>query len=321
MKDLRILAVDDDRAFQMVLQGTLAQLGYHNVTSVPSAAAAIKVIRNSPDLFDGFLLDIEMPDVDGVELCRRIRAMSVYRKTPIIMVTSLADKQYVDSAFAAGATDYFTKPLDEIELRARLQVMGQLVNERQRALSLLDELKSWSDLPRSNIKFETPLSVMSANWMVEYLAMQNHLLTLNRLQLFGHAAIGFSITNASEAFRMTDHVGFMDYLANIATVIAETLKTSPFSMSHAGRGDFVVLTNRTSVSDPKALQEEVRDGIASYEKLYGSLGLPFPTIQVGRPVSASIFSQRSEISSLLDRARMSAQIGLEESFRAQKQWN
>ena len=58
MKDLRILAVDDDRAFQMVLQGTLAQLGYNDVTSVPSAAAALKVIRNSPQLFDGFLLDI-----------------------------------------------------------------------------------------------------------------------------------------------------------------------------------------------------------------------------------------------------------------------
>ncbi|MFU8865476.1 MAG: response regulator [Rhodobacterales bacterium] len=321
MKDLRILAVDDDRAFQMVLQGTLAQLGYNNVTSVPSAAAALKVIRNSPELFDGFLLDIEMPEVDGVELCRRIRGMSVYRKTPIIMVTSLADKQYVDGAFAAGATDYFTKPLDEIELRARLQVMRQLVDERQRALDLLDELKSWSDLPKSKVKFDAPLSVISANWMVEYLAMQNHLLTLSRLQLFGHAAIGFSVTNASEAFRTTDHVGYIDYLANIATVIAEALKTSPFSMAHAGQGDFVVLTNRTAVSDPKSIQSAVRDGIASYDKLYGSLGLPIPVIQTGRPVSASIFSQRSEISSLLDRARMSAQIGLEEGYSSQKQWN
>ncbi|MDP5347479.1 MAG: hypothetical protein NWQ32_03705, partial [Paracoccaceae bacterium] len=202
--------------------------------------------------------------------------MSVYRKTPIIMVTSLADKKYVDSAFAAGATDYFTKPLDEIELRARLQVMRQLVDERQRALDLLDELKSWSDLPKSNIKFDAPLSVISASWMVEYLAMQNHLLTLNRLQLFGHAAMGFTVTNASEAFRLTDHVGYIDYLANVATVIADSLKTSPFSMAHAGQGDFVVLTNRTAVSDPKSLQEEVRAGIASYQKLYNSLGLPTP---------------------------------------------
>ncbi|MDP5333839.1 MAG: hypothetical protein NWR54_02485, partial [Paracoccaceae bacterium] len=203
----------------------------------------------------------------------------------------------------------------------RLQVMRQLVDERQRALDLLDELKSWSDLPKSNIKFDAPLSVISASWMVEYLAMQNHLLTLNRLQLFGHAAMGFTVTNASEAFRLTDHVGYIDYLANVATVIAESLKTSPFSMAHAGQGDFVVLTNRTAVSDPKSLQDEVRAGIASYQKLYNSLGLPTPAIQVGRPVSASIFSQRAEISSLLDRARMSAQIGLEDGQNAQKQWN
>ena len=72
---------------------------------------------------------------------------------------------------------------------------------------------------------------------------------------------------------------------------------------------------------PKSLQEEVRAGIASYQKLYNSLGLPTPVIQVGRPVSASIFSQRAEISSLLDRARMSAQIGLEDGQNAQKQWN
>jgi CheY-like chemotaxis protein len=321
MKDLRILAVDDDKAFQMVLQGTLAQLGYHDVTSVPSASAAIKVIRNSPHLYDGFLLDIEMPEVDGVELCRRIRAMSVYRRTPIIMVTSLADKQHVDRAFSAGATDYFTKPLDEIELRARLQVMRQLVDERQRALDLLDDMKSWSDLPKSRIKFETPLSVINAHWMVALLAMQNHLLTLNRLQLFGHAAIGFTVTNASEVFRLTDQVGYSDYLANIATVIAETFKAAPFSMAHAGKGDFVILTNRTAVSDPKALQEEVRAGITCYHRLYSSLGLPFPMIQTGHPVSASIFSQRSDVSSLLDRARMSSQIGLEEGFTAQKDWN
>ena len=149
--------------------------------------------------------------------------------------------------------------------------------------------------------------------------MQNHLLTLNRLQLFGHAAIGFTVTNAAEAFRLTDHVGYIDYLANIATVIAETLKTSPFSMAHAGQGDFVVLTNRTAVSDPRRLQEDVRAGVGSYQKLYSSLSLPSPVIQVGTPVSASIFSQRAEISSLLDRARMSAQIGLEEGFSPQKQ--
>ena len=104
-------------------------------------------------------------------------------------------------------------------------------------------------------------------------------------------------------------------------MIAEALKTSPFSMAHAGQGDFVVLTNRTAVSDPKSIQSAVRDGIASYEKLYASLGLPVPVIQTGRPVSASIFSQRSEVSSLLDRARMSAQIGLEEGYSSQKQWN
>jgi CheY-like chemotaxis protein len=83
--------------------------------------------------FDCFILDVQMPGMDGIELCRQIRAIEVYKDTPIIMNTAVADRDYIDAAFAAGATDYLTKPVDEVEVKARLGVIEQLVTERLRS--------------------------------------------------------------------------------------------------------------------------------------------------------------------------------------------
>jgi CheY-like chemotaxis protein len=73
--------------------------------------------------FDCFILDVQMPGMDGIELCGQIRAIEVYKDTPIIMNTAVADRDYIDAAFAAGATDYLTKPVDEVEVKARLGVI------------------------------------------------------------------------------------------------------------------------------------------------------------------------------------------------------
>jgi CheY-like chemotaxis protein len=74
-----------------------------------------------------------MPGMDGIELCGQIRALDSYKDAPIIMNTAVADRDYIDAAFAAGATDYLTKPVDEVEVKARLGVIEKLVTERLRS--------------------------------------------------------------------------------------------------------------------------------------------------------------------------------------------
>lgn len=84
----------------------------------------------SPDLV---LLDIMMPDLDGIEVCRKLRQLPNGRDVPILMVTATSDAQMIKEAFAAGATDYVTKPVDWLVLNHRI---SHLLNIRQAQLQL-----------------------------------------------------------------------------------------------------------------------------------------------------------------------------------------
>jgi CheY-like chemotaxis protein len=129
---MKILAVDDDPDFLALFESTLTRLGYANVTFVTSGAEALELLSNTQVPFDCFILDIQMPEMNGIELCEEIRAIPEYEETPIVMNTILADRAHIDQAFAAGATDYLTKPIDEIEINTRLGVLHTLVRERLR---------------------------------------------------------------------------------------------------------------------------------------------------------------------------------------------
>ena len=95
------------------------------------------------------LLDIVMPEMDGVEACARIRNDPRYADLPIIMVTSLDDMNSLANAFVAGATDYVTKPVNRVELvarvRAALRLKQELDRRQARERELLTFLSSWGD--------------------------------------------------------------------------------------------------------------------------------------------------------------------------------
>jgi sigma-B regulation protein RsbU (phosphoserine phosphatase) len=96
---------------------------------------------------DVILLDIVMPEIDGVEACARIRKDERYCDIPIVMVTSLDDMESLSNAFVAGATDYVTKPVNRIELiarvRAALKLKGELDRRKARERELVSFLSSW----------------------------------------------------------------------------------------------------------------------------------------------------------------------------------
>ena len=98
---------------------------------------------------DIVLLDIVMPETDGIEACAYIRSQERYEDLPIIMITSLDDMGSLASAFVAGANDYITKPVNRIELLARLRsalkLKEELEQRRERERELLNFLSSWGD--------------------------------------------------------------------------------------------------------------------------------------------------------------------------------
>lgn len=74
-------------------------------------------------------MDIKMPDMDGVEACRRIKSLTAFGITPIIVVTARSQTHFLQNAFEAGASDYIKKPIDQIQLLARVKLALRLKEE------------------------------------------------------------------------------------------------------------------------------------------------------------------------------------------------
>jgi len=113
-----VLCVDDDPVMLHLLASTLQKKGFHPVTAHDGMAGIEAARRDRPILI---LLDIEMPGLDGFEVCRRLRADAQTNGIPVIILTSSADPHLNVQAFKAGADLALTKPFDAERLMATLQ--------------------------------------------------------------------------------------------------------------------------------------------------------------------------------------------------------
>ena len=128
----QIVAIDDSEVVRELVLATLADFGYDEVTPYGDPQEALAQMSAQDDGADLILMDIMMPGMDGVELCARLRQLQAWRDVPIIMLTSLTDKQSLARAFMAGANDYITKPFERIEFQARIKAQLRLKSELDR---------------------------------------------------------------------------------------------------------------------------------------------------------------------------------------------
>jgi diguanylate cyclase (GGDEF)-like protein len=130
----RILVVDDSRVARAVLTALLNAAGYPDVCTADSVGRAFALLgvntaAPAASEIDLILMDITMPEVDGIAAIRQIRATAVLRDIPIIVVTGRVEPGNLQMAFDAGAMDYITKPPHEIELAARVTSALRLKDE------------------------------------------------------------------------------------------------------------------------------------------------------------------------------------------------
>ena len=136
----RVLVVDDSPANCRLLSAILESRGYDVVTAAGGAEALDAVGRDRPDLV---LLDINMPEVDGYEVCRRLRADPSTSFLPIVMVTSTGNEERVP-ALEAGADDFVTKPFDSAELLARVGSLLRIKAYHDTVEAQAAELAAWN---------------------------------------------------------------------------------------------------------------------------------------------------------------------------------
>ena len=143
---MSILVVDDTAEVRGMLSVLLETAGYQGILFAESAEAAFERLGMdgsgaAPVDVDVILMDINMPGLDGVEACRRIKAVERFCDTPVIMVTAMAEAGFLEAAFAAGATDYLAKPINRVELLARMRSALRLKREMDRRKAREQELE------------------------------------------------------------------------------------------------------------------------------------------------------------------------------------
>jgi phosphoserine phosphatase RsbU/P len=129
---MRILIAEDDVTSRTVLRAALTKQG-HDVMATVDGAEAWQAMQQ-PDAPRLAILDWMMPHLEGLEVCRRIRALQTDQPPYIIMLTGRGEKDDIIAGLEAGADDYLSKPFDAGELRARVNV-GRRVVDAQAALA------------------------------------------------------------------------------------------------------------------------------------------------------------------------------------------
>ena len=136
---MRILIAEDDDVSRRVLHLTLTATN-HDVIETRNGTEALSVLENenAPRLA---ILDWMMPEIDGVEVCRRVRRAPSATPVYIILLTAKSGKADIVKGLEAGANDYITKPFDRSELRARVQVGVTVVNLQRNLAARVEELE------------------------------------------------------------------------------------------------------------------------------------------------------------------------------------
>jgi len=147
-----VFVVDDLSANRLLLKKLLAKEGYASIHLFSSATPMLEALNRTDELPGLILLDIMMPDINGIEVLQYLKTNEQYRDIPVIMVTAHQEDQYLSKAFEVGAVDYIRKPINRTELLARVHAALRLKQEmdirKARELELLSIKKELEEANR-----------------------------------------------------------------------------------------------------------------------------------------------------------------------------
>ena len=150
-----VLIVDDITRNLQVVGTILRQAGYA-VTPATSGVEALEGVREKvPDLI---LLDLMMPEMDGLEVCRRLKADPATQQIPVIFLTASNEMEHLMKGFEVGAVDYVTKPFNPPELLARVRTHLELKHARQRLREMNDEKNEFMGIAAHDLR--SPLNAV-----------------------------------------------------------------------------------------------------------------------------------------------------------------
>ena len=260
---MKILVVDDDREIRELVTLILADQGYRNVTVAGSCAEALRLIEHQTVPFGCFLLDIHMPESDGIELCALIRNTSLYARAPIIMLTATREKASVDRAFAAGASDYATKPFEITQLCSRIRLAELIIEGHRRGKALLIPAVSAErdGAMDSDGALVDAFETSGLGGIVPAFAFENYLRQLTRS---GVSTVEVYVVRLRRWKLLVDLLPSSDLLRileHVAGAIADELRQNSCLMTYAGDSTLICYATAGETSAPGNLENRIETAI------------------------------------------------------------
>lgn len=148
----RILCIEDSQEFQIYLSAVLKD---YNMTFAASGGKALQLTENGRDHFDLVLLDVSLPDGNGLKILSRLKEAMAPRFVPVIIISADNDIVTKVAAFGVGADDYVSKPADPNELRLRIEARLRAVNFIAAEKNILEYGGIKMDIDRMNVEVQT----------------------------------------------------------------------------------------------------------------------------------------------------------------------
>ena len=299
---MRILAVDDDVIILDLLKEVLVSIGHDDITTCGSAHEALDLLNGAHQPFDCILLDIQMPKMDGIELCGLLRQMSGYHDVPILMLTAMSERRYFDRAFSAGATDYITKPFDIVELDARIQVARKLADSRQRLTQQVASIQREGEAGREaeKIALEEAFAVRDVDGVMAMDALWNYLAQLGRSSLFGSSVVAFKINGIDRLYESMSAFEYICAITDAAEAIASSLPYLQCLTAYAGNGVFITVAGSTQTATPQTVIELISQEIDLMELCYSDGRPMLLSLRMSEPVHLSFLAGKGHKRAILD---------------------
>jgi two-component system, cell cycle response regulator len=249
-----VLIAEDDAASRLMLRRAVEQLG-HEVLVATDGTDAWELYQR--DDIDVIVSDWLMPGMDGLDLCRRVRASQRETYTYFMLLTSLEGKQNFMLGMQAGADDYLTKPLDREELQVRLQVASRVTSLHHQLAEKTRELERANHALAESARRD-PLTGLGNR-----LQLREDLYRLQRwLDRYGR---GFGVALCDvDRFKLYNdrygHVAGDDVLQAISTSVAETIRSGDMAYRYGGEELLVIMPEQSAETSIIAM-ERVREAV------------------------------------------------------------
>lgn len=264
----RILIIDDSARARLLGETALRAQGYSRLTSVESAQAAFQALGmgsetgGNPPEYDLILMDLLMPEVDGIEACRQIKSCPRFTDVPVIMVTAEDSAESLKAAFEAGAMDYVRKPVNRVELAARVKSALRLKQETDCRKARERELVELAERLRQLSNVDGLTEVANRRHFDQELTR-----SWRRAQRSGESVslVMIDIDHFKGYNDEYGHVAGDDCLRRVAEVLRTTVKR-PFDLvARYGGEEFAVLLPGTGSTGGEMVAEQMRAAVESLE--------------------------------------------------------